>query len=121
MEIYKQITNYKNISTFGELKQSGYKSKPIKHELRDNLIFALRNDENPFNGILGYEETVIPDIQTAILSRHNIILLGLRGQAKTKIARLFINLLDEYIPIVAGSELNDDPFYTTFKKCKRYS
>ncbi len=102
--------NYKNISTFGELKKSGYKSKPIKQELRDNLIFALRNGENPFSGILGYDETVLPDIQTAILSRHNIILLGLRGQAKTKIARLFINLLDDYIPIVAGSELNDDPF-----------
>ncbi len=102
--------NYKNISTFGELKKSGYQSKPIKQELRDNLICALRKGENPFKGILGYDETVLPDIQTAILSRHNIILLGLRGQAKTKIARLFINLLDEYIPIVAGSELNDDPF-----------
>ena len=102
--------NYKNISTLRELKKSGYKPKPIKQELRDNLIFALRNGENPFKGILGYDETVLPDIQTAILSRHNIILLGLRGQAKSKIARLFINLLDEYIPIVAGSELNDDPF-----------
>ncbi len=69
----------------------------------------MKKGSNPFEGIIGYEETVIPDIQTAILSRHNIILLGLRGQAKTKIARLLINLLDEYIPIVAGSELNDDP------------
>jgi len=102
--------NYKNILTLRELKKSGYKPKPIKQELRDNLIFALKNGENPFKGILGYDETVLPDIQTAILSRHNIILLGLRGQAKSKIARLFINLLDDYIPIVAGSELNDDPF-----------
>lgn len=102
--------NYKSIKTLGELKKSGYKVLPIKDELRKNLIAALKNEHNPFEGILGYDESVIPDIQTAILSRHNIILLGLRGQAKTRIARLFINLLDEYIPIIAGSELNDDPF-----------
>lgn len=100
----------KKINTLGELKKSGYKSKNIKDELRENLICSLKKNENPFDGIIGYEDSVIPDIQTAILSRHNIILLGLRGQAKTKIARLLINLLDEYIPIVAGSELNDDPF-----------
>ncbi|OGU43624.1 MAG: magnesium chelatase [Ignavibacteria bacterium GWB2_36_8] len=99
------------ITTFGELKRTGYKSKSIKDELRDNLIKFLKKNENPFEGIIGYEETVIPDIQTAILSRHNIILLGLRGQAKTKIARMLINLLDEYIPVVAGSELNDDPLH----------
>ena len=98
-----------SISTLGELKRSGYKSISIKDELRKNLIYTLKNNHNPFEGILGYEDTVIPDIQTAILSRHNIILLGLRGQAKTKIARLLINLLDEYIPVVKGSELNDDP------------
>ena len=99
----------KNIKTFGELKQSGYKSKSIKDELRDNLINFLKENKNPFEGIIGFEDTVIPDLQTAILSRHDILLLGLRGQAKTKIARLMINLLDEYIPIVEGSELNDDP------------
>ena len=99
------------ITTFGELKRTGYKSKSIKDELRDNLIKFLKKNENPFEGIIGYEETVIPDIQTAILSRHNIILLGLRGQAKTKIARMLINLLDEFIPVVAGSELNDDPLH----------
>jgi magnesium chelatase subunit I len=99
------------IESFGELKRTGYKTKHIKDELRDNLIRFLKEKKNPFEGIIGYEETVIPDIQTAVLSRHNIILLGLRGQAKTKIARLLINLLDEYIPVVAGSELNDDPFH----------
>ncbi len=99
-----------SISTLGELKRSGYKSLSIKDELRKNLIHTLKNSHNPFEGILGYEDTVIPDIQTAILSRHNIILLGLRGQAKTKIARMLINLLDEFVPAVAGSELNDDPF-----------
>ena len=83
--------NLTSISTLGELKKSGYKSKTIKNELRENLICSLKKGENPFLGIIGYEETVMPDIQTAILSRHNIILLGLRGQAKTKIARLLIN------------------------------
>jgi len=101
--------NSKNLTTLGELKASGYNSKPIKDELRINLIRSLQEGINPFEGIIGYDETVIPDLQTAILSRHDIILLGLRGQAKTKIARLMINLLDEYIPAVDGSELNDDP------------
>ncbi len=107
-----------SISTIGELKKNGYKSVSIKHELRKNLIHALKKGENPFKGILGYDETVIPDIQTAILSRHNIILLGLRGQAKTKIARLLINLLDEYIPVIDGSELNDDPLMPLSKTAK---
>ncbi len=101
--------NYAGITTLGELKKSGYRTRSIKDELRENLIKSLRNNHNPFEGILGYDDTVIPDIQTAILSRHNIILLGLRGQAKTRIARLLINLLDEYIPVIEGSELNDDP------------
>ncbi len=105
------------INTIGELKKSGYKTIPVKEELRKNLIRALQNDENPFDGILGYDDTVIPDIQTAILSRHNIILLGLRGQAKTRIARLLTNLLDEFIPAIEGSDLNDDPF----KPLSRYS
>ncbi|MGE5435634.1 MAG: hypothetical protein ACM3O3_00275 [Syntrophothermus sp.] len=101
--------DYLDIKTLGELKRSGYQSRPIKEELRANLICRLRENENTFNGILGYDETVIPELQTAILSKHNIILLGLRGQAKTRIARLLINLLDEYIPVVEGTELNDDP------------
>lgn len=98
------------IKTFGELKNSGYKPHSIKNELRENLIRSLQNNSNPFEGIIGYDETVIPDLQTAILSRHDIILLGLRGQAKTKIARLMINLLDEWIPVLEGTDLNDDPF-----------
>jgi magnesium chelatase subunit I len=102
--------NHDKIRTFGELKKSGYKSLSVKEEMRKNLIDILQNNKNPFDKIIGYEETVIPEIQTAILSRHNIILLGLRGQAKTKIARLMVNLLDEYLPAIAGSEINDDPF-----------
>jgi magnesium chelatase subunit I len=98
------------LKTLGDLKRNNYLTRPIKDELRSNLILSLMKNSNPFEGILGYDETVIPDIQTSILSRHNIILLGLRGQAKTRIARLLINLLDEYIPAIKGSELNDDPF-----------
>jgi len=99
-----------NINTLGALKASGYKSKSIKDELRDNLITKLKNDEVVFEGVHGYENTVVPELERAILSRHNINLLGLRGQAKTRLARLMVNLLDEYIPVVAGSEINDDPF-----------
>lgn len=98
-----------DIKTLGELKKSGYQSRSIKQELRENLIKQLKNKEAGFEGIIGYEDTVIPDLQTAILSQHNILLLGLRGQAKTRIARLMVNLLDEYIPYVYDSELYDDP------------
>lgn len=97
------------IKTLGELKKSGYISKSIKDELRDNLIEKIKSKSSVFKGILGYEDTVIPEIERAILSRHNMNLLGLRGQAKTRIARQIVELLDEYTPYVAGSELNDDP------------
>lgn len=97
------------ISTLGQLKKSGYQSKSIKDELRINLIAKIKAGETVFEGVHGYENTVIPELERAILSRHNINLLGLRGQAKTRLARLMVNLLDEYIPVVAGSEINDDP------------
>jgi magnesium chelatase subunit I len=96
-------------TTLGALKKSGYISKSIKDELRDNLIRKIRNKEKVFEGIIGFEDTVIPELERAILSRHHINLLGLRGQAKTRIARQMTELLDEYIPVIAGSELNDDP------------
>jgi magnesium chelatase subunit I len=99
-----------NIKTLGELRASGYKSISIKDELRKNLIEKIRSGINTFEGIIGYENSVIPEMERAILSRHNIILLGARGQAKTRMARLMIDLLDEYIPVVKGSEINDDPF-----------
>jgi len=99
-----------DIKTLGELKKTDYRSKSVKDELRHNLIQQLQKQEGGFEGIIGFEDTVIPDLQTAILSRHNILLLGLRGQAKTRIARLMVNLLDEYIPYIDGSELYDDPY-----------
>jgi magnesium chelatase subunit I len=98
-------------ATLGELKKSGYQSRTIKEELRANLIDKLRKKENVFEGIWGYEETVIPDLERAILAGHDINLLGLRGQAKTRLARLMVNLLDELIPVVRGSELLDDPLH----------
>src|ERR1700749_3485440 len=101
--------NYLDIKTLGELKKTDYKSRSVKDELRANLIAQLKKKEGGFEGIIGFEDTVIPDLQTAILSRHNILLLGLRGQAKTRIARLLVNLLDEYVPYIDGSELYDDP------------
>ena len=97
------------IKTLGALKESGYTSKSIKDELRENLIVKIMNKETVFKGVHGYENTVIPELERAILSKHNINLLGLRGQAKTRLARLMVGLLDEYIPVVEGSEINDDP------------
>ena len=102
-----------HIKTLGELKAAGYKPKSIKDELRHNLIIKLQAKETVFKGILGFEHTVLPDVERAILSRHSILLLGLRGQAKTRIARQMVDLLDEYVPIVAGSELNDDPTFAS--------
>ena len=108
----------KRATSLGELKKSGYKSRSIKEELRSNLIEKLSNKENSFPGIIGYEDSVIPDTERALLSRHNILFLGLRGQAKTRMARQLTALLDEYIPVVAGSEVNDDPLNPLSKYAK---
>ncbi|MBI4514156.1 MAG: magnesium chelatase [Gemmatimonadetes bacterium] len=97
-------------STLGELKRSGYRPRSVKDEMRANLIRKLEAGETLFPGIVGYEDSVIPQLVNAILARHNFILLGLRGQAKSRILRQLVDLLDEAIPILAGSEVNDDPF-----------
>lgn len=97
------------ISTLGSLVKSGYTPKSIKQELRDNLLEKLKKKTPLFEGIHGYDTTVLPDLKRGILSKHNILLLGLRGQAKTRLARMLVDLLDEYIPVVEGSEINDDP------------
>lgn len=99
-----------NARTLGKLKADGYASRSIKNEMRANLINKLRLGERLFPGIIGYEETVIPQLVNAILAKHNLILLGLRGQAKSRIIRQLTSLLDDEIPIIAGSEINDDPF-----------
>src|SRR5882757_2219367 len=97
--------------SLGELRASGYKVRSVKDEMRANLVRKLRAGEKLFPGVVGYDETVIPQITNAILSRHNVILLGLRGQAKSRIIRQLTNLLDDQIPIIAGSEVNDNPFH----------
>ena len=99
----------KRINTIRELKEAGYQPKSIKEEIRRNLVKKLEGKEETFSGIIGYEDTVIPDVERALLSRHNILFLGLRGQAKTRMARQMTELLDEYIPVISGSEINDDP------------
>lgn len=96
--------------TLGELQASGYQVVSVKEEMRRNLIRKLRAGETLFPGIIGYDETVIPQIQNAILSKHDMLFLGLRGQAKTRMLRQLVHLLDDAIPIVAGSEVNDNPF-----------
>lgn len=111
--------NHTTIKTLGELKKSGYQPKTIKEEVRRNLIKKLQNKEETFSGIIGYEETVIPDVERALLSRHNILFLGLRGQAKTRMARQMVDLLDEYIPVVSGSEINDDPLQPISKYARQ--
>lgn len=108
----------KRINTIRELKEAGYQPKSIKEEIRQNLIKKLQSNEDTFTGIIGYEDTVIPDVERALLSRHNILFLGLRGQAKTRMARQMTELLDEYIPVITGSEINDDPLQPISKFAK---
>lgn len=105
-------------TTLGELKESGWESVSVKEEIRRNLISKIRSKEELFPGILGYDKTVLPQIQNALLSKHDLILLGLRGQAKTRILRMLVNFMDEYIPVVKGSEINDDPLNPLSKYAK---
>lgn len=106
-------------ATIGELRATGYTSRPVKEEMRQNLIRKLRRGEDLFPGILGYNDTVIPEVENAVLSGQDIIFLGERGQAKTRIARSLVNLLDESMPIIQGCEINDDPFCPICAACKQ--
>ena len=110
--------NKSNINTLGDLKKSGYQSKTIQQELAQNLKSSLKSGLTTFKGLIGYEKTVIPDVERAILSGHNMNLLGLRGQAKTRLARQLTVLLDEWIPVVKGSEINDDPLDPISREAK---
>src|SRR5437588_5917648 len=107
------------IQTLGDLRtRSGVRTRPVKHEIRDNLVRKLQAGVPLFSGIIGYDETVIPQLVNAILSRHNFILLGLRGQAKSRILRGLIDLLDEQIPVVPGCEIHDDPLAPLCADCR---
>ncbi len=104
--------------TIGELRESGYRVLSVKEEMRKNLIQKIRNGEELFPGIVGYEDTVIPQVENAILSGQDIIFLGERGQAKTRMARSLVNLLDEFVPVIAGCEINDNPYAPICKACR---
>src|SRR6476620_6950609 len=108
----------KRINTIRELKEAGYQAKSIREEVRQNLINKLQGKKETFSGIIGYEDSVIPDVERALLSKHNILFLGLRGQAKTRMARHMTELLDEYLPVITGSEINDDPLQTISRYAK---
>ncbi|HKL88066.1 MAG TPA: AAA family ATPase [Salinibacter sp.] len=105
-----------DLSTLGELKASDYQVRSVKDEMRANLMEKLRDGEDIFPGIIGYDQTVIPQIQNAVLAKHDIILLGLRGQAKSRLIRLLPRLLDDYIPVIADTPLNEDPFHPVTKQ-----
>jgi magnesium chelatase subunit I len=106
------------IHTLGELRQSGRRSRPVRQEIRENLVCKLQAGETLFPGIIGYEDSVIPQLVNAILSRHNFILLGLRGQAKSRILRALVDLLDEELPVIPGCELHDDPLAPLCAACR---
>lgn len=105
--------------TIGELKRSGYKVLSIREEMRKNLIEKIRTSEELFPGIIGYENTVIPQLENAILAGHDIIFLGERGQAKTRLSRSLVSLLDEEVPFIAGCEINDNPYKPICKRCRQ--
>ena len=107
-----------SIQTIGALRQSGYRSRPVKQEIRDNLVLKLQSGDTLFPGIIGYDETVVPQLVNAILSRHNFILLGLRGQAKSRILRGLVGLLDAEIPVMPGCEIHDDPLAPICSACR---
>src|SRR5206468_8046479 len=113
------ISNSMNVHTLGELKASRYTVRSVKDEMRANLLDKISRGETTFPGIHGYERTVVPAIHNAVLSKHDIILLGLRGQAKTRILRSLTLLLDERIPVIEGCEINDSPFAPICKRCRR--
>src|SRR6476659_524354 len=106
------------IETLKDLRKSGYRSKPVKIEVRDNLVRKLQSGEPLCPGIIGYDDTVVPQLVNAVLSRHNFILLGLRGQAKSRILRGLADLLDERIPVVPGCEIHDDPLAPLCASCR---
>ncbi|MGH7836422.1 MAG: sigma 54-interacting transcriptional regulator, partial [Candidatus Binataceae bacterium] len=106
-------------ATLGELTRAGYQMAPVRLEMRNNLLKLLRHNEKILPGIIGYDQTVVPEIENAVLAGHHMILLGERGQAKSRIIRALAGLLDEYVPIVAGCEINDDPYRPICARCRR--
>jgi magnesium chelatase subunit I len=108
-------------ATIGQLKANEYRVLSVRDEMRKNLIGRLRRGETPFPDIIGYEDTVIPQVETAILAGHDVIFLGERGQAKSRLIRSLVNLLDEEVPVIKGGELNDNPYSPVTKYCRSQS
>ena len=106
-------------ATLGELRDSGYTARTVKEEIRDNLLTRLRSGETAFPGIVGFDDTVLPELERALLAGHDIVLLGERGQGKTRLMRTLVGLLDEWIPVVAGCEIHDDPQAPVCVRCRR--
>src|SRR3954449_681545 len=106
-------------STLGELRQSGHEQKSVKAELRDNLLVRMRADGDRFPGIVGFDDTGPPQVERALLAGHDIVLLGERGQGKTRLIRTMVQLLDEWTPVVAGCEINDPPYDPVCVRCRR--
>jgi len=105
-------------ATIAQLRASGHRSRTVKAEIRENLVRALRSGENPFPGIVGFDETVLPDVQRALLAGHDFVLLGERGQGKTRLMRTVVGLLDEWSPVIAGCEIHDDPLAPICTRCR---
>jgi len=104
------VTSAPSITTVGDLKASGYQQKTLRHELRDNLLAALREGRDPWPGLHGFEDTVIPQLERALIAGHDVVLLGERGQGKTRLLRTLVGLLDEWSPVIDGSELGEHPY-----------
>ena len=112
------MIDYASLRTIDDLRNSGYVVRPVREEIRDNLINRIRSEEIVFPGIIGFEDSVIPQLENAILAGQDEILLGERGQAKSRLIRGLVNLLDEYIPVIAGCEINDDPYRPICQACR---
>ncbi|HET9901758.1 MAG TPA: magnesium chelatase, partial [Actinomycetes bacterium] len=106
-------------TTLGDLAASGYRDRPVKTEIRENLLDRMRRGEDRFPGIVGFDDTVLPQLERALLAGHDLVLLGERGQGKTRLIRTLIGLLDEWLPIVAGCEINDSPYAPACMRCRR--
>src|SRR5690348_13454163 len=107
------------LRTVGELKHAGYQPAPVRIEMRNNLLARLRTNGKVLPGIIGYDESVLPEIENGILAGHHMIFLGERGQAKSRIIRSLVLLLDEYVPVIEGCEINDDPYAPICQRCAR--
>src|SRR5258705_1238423 len=106
-------------ATLGELRDSVYTARTVKEEIRNNLLARLRSGEPAFPGIVGFDDTVVPELERSLLAGHDIVLLGERGQGKTRLMRTLVGLLDEWMPIVAGCEIHDDPQNPVCVRCRR--